>query len=195
MKKTLYATESLLFVCLAIIACSRTSEDIPLTTTEQESADTTGRGQLSSIDDYLRLSYTGEQWIEESNVRLKVDGLVELPLEMDYARVLAHDSYSKVVSLNCIDGWSIRMRWEGVLVEDLLKEAGIKESAYLVIFNSYDGYQITFMLKDVLAGHMMLAYKVNGSRLPLELGFPFQLVAEDKPGFNWVKGVSGIEIR
>jgi DMSO/TMAO reductase YedYZ molybdopterin-dependent catalytic subunit len=40
----------------------------------------------------------------------------------------------------------------------------------------------------------MLAYKVNGSRLPLELGFPFQLVAEGKPGFNWVKGVAEIEL-
>jgi len=194
-KTIIFRAGILILMSLVMMTCSQTSHDMQETSLDSEEADTTFRGQLSSIDDYLNYSYTGEQWISENDVRLKIDGLVESPLEMDYSRVLDHNSYSKVVSLNCIDGWSVKMRWEGILVEDLITEAGMKESACLVTFRSFDGYQISLMLQDVLENHMMLAYKVNGSRLPLKLGFPFQLVAEGKPGFNWVKGVAEIELQ
>jgi DMSO/TMAO reductase YedYZ molybdopterin-dependent catalytic subunit len=195
MKAILIRAGIMIMMSLVMIACSRTSNELAVSTSDSEEADSTIRGPLSSIDDYLHLSYTGEQWIEVNDVRLKVDGLVELPLEMNYSQVLEHNTSSKVVTLNCIDGWSVKMRWEGVLVEDLLKEAGMTDSAFLVIFHSFDGYQISMMLQDVLASHMMLAYKVNGIRLPLKLGFPFQLVAEGKAGYNWVKGVAEIELQ
>jgi DMSO/TMAO reductase YedYZ molybdopterin-dependent catalytic subunit len=195
MKTIVVWAEILVMTGLVMIACSNPPGEMTDMSSDPEKPDTIGRETLSSIDDYLNFSYTGEQWIEVNDVRLKVDGLVESPLEMDYSRVLEHNRYSKVVTLDCIEGWSVKMRWEGIRVEDLLKEAGMKDSAYLVIFHSYDGYQISMMLKDVLASHMMLAYKVNGTRLPLELGFPFQLVAEGKSGYNWVKGVAKIEVQ
>ena len=195
MKTIIVWAEILTITSLVMMACSHTTGEMPDLSSDPEVTDTIGRGPLSSIDDYLHYSYTGEQWIEANDVRLKVDGLVESPLEMDYSQVLEHNRYSKVVTLDCIEGWSVKMRWEGVLVEDLLKEAGMKDSAFLVVFHSFDGYKISMMLKDVLASHMMLAYKVNGTRLPLKLGFPFQLVAEGKPGYNWVKGVAEIEVQ
>lgn len=36
----------------------------------------------------------------------------------------------------------------------------------------------------------MLAYKMNGVTLPPERGFPFQVVAQSKWGYKWVKWVT-----
>jgi DMSO/TMAO reductase YedYZ molybdopterin-dependent catalytic subunit len=40
----------------------------------------------------------------------------------------------------------------------------------------------------------MMAYEMNGVTLPPERGFPFQLVAEDKWGYKWVKWITQIEV-
>ena len=40
----------------------------------------------------------------------------------------------------------------------------------------------------------MLAYMVNEVVLPAERGFPFQLVAEEKWGYKWVKWITKIEL-
>ncbi len=39
-----------------------------------------------------------------------------------------------------------------------------------------------------------MAYKMNGLTLPPERGFPFQLVAEKKWGYKWIKWITGIEL-
>ena len=185
----------LIMMSLFIISCSQPSAEIPESSVDSEKVETDEREPLSSIDDYLRYSHTGEQLISVNDVKLKIDGLVEYPIEMNYSQVLNHNVYRKIVTLKCIEGWSVEMRWEGVRVEDLIKEAGIKENAELVIFHSFDGYKTTLFLQDVLTRHMMLAYKVNGVMLPLKLGFPFQLVAEGQEGLSWVKGVAEIELQ
>ena len=35
---------------------------------------------------------------------------------------------------------------------------------------------------------------MNGVKLPPERGFPFQLVAEDKWGYKWVKWIEQLEV-
>ena len=39
-----------------------------------------------------------------------------------------------------------------------------------------------------------MAYKMNEISLPSERGFPFQLVAESKWGYKWIKWVTEIEL-
>jgi len=40
----------------------------------------------------------------------------------------------------------------------------------------------------------MIAHRVNGATLPPERGFPFQLVAESKWGYKWIKWITRIEL-
>ena len=42
--------------------------------------------------------------------------------------------------------------------------------------------------------HVLMAYKMNGLTLPPERGFPFQLVAESKWGYKWIKWITKIEL-
>ena len=43
-------------------------------------------------------------------------------------------------------------------------------------------------------GGILLAYKMNGVVLPPERGAPFQLVAESKWGYKWIKWTTRIEL-
>ncbi len=57
-----------------------------------------------------------------------------------------------------------------------------------------DGYSTSLPLDFVTNNNIMLAYKMNDVTLPPERGFPFELVAESKWGYKWIKWVNDIEL-
>jgi DMSO/TMAO reductase YedYZ molybdopterin-dependent catalytic subunit len=151
--------------------------------------------RLSSIGDFRENSIKGPQRVDLNSYSLQITGLVDKPLSYTYADVLSgHKSYNKLVTLDCVEGWSVKILWEGVLVSDLIDQAGIMPGANTVIFHAYDGYTTSLPLKYIQDNNIMLAYKINGVDLPPERGFPFQLVAEDKWGYKWIKWVTEIEL-
>lgn len=91
-------------------------------------------------------------------------------------------------------GWDAKILWEGVLIEDLLRQAGVKQDAVTVIFHAVDGYTSSLPVDYVVERKIMLASKMNELPLLPERGFPFQVVAESKWGYKWVKWVTGIEL-
>ena len=150
---------------------------------------------LSSIAAFHENSIKGPQQIDLESYRLKVDGLVENSLEYTLAEVTDnHQSYEKVVTLNCVEGWRVTILWEGVLVKELIEEAKASPEANTVIFHAYDGYTTSLPLDYIMGQDIMLAYKMNGVVLPPERGAPFQLVAESKWGYKWIKWVTQIEL-
>lgn len=150
---------------------------------------------LSSITDFRENSIKGPQRIDLESYRLKVDGLVENRLEYTLGEVTDnHQSYKKVVTLNCVEGWRVKILWEGVLVKDLIEAAKASLEANTVIFHAYDGYTTSLPLDYIMGQDIMLAYKMNGVVLPPERGAPFQLVAESKWGYKWIKWVTRIEL-
>jgi DMSO/TMAO reductase YedYZ molybdopterin-dependent catalytic subunit len=150
--------------------------------------------RLSSINDFRENSIKGPQYIKISDYMLAVNGLVENPKNFAYEEVIAFPRYSKVVTLFCTEGWDATILWEGIKIEDLLAEVGVKDSANTVIFHAYDGYTSSLPLDFITDNDILLAYKMNGVVIPPERGFPFQVVAEDKWGYKWVKWVTGIEL-
>jgi DMSO/TMAO reductase YedYZ molybdopterin-dependent catalytic subunit len=102
--------------------------------------------------------------------------------------------YLKVVTLYCVEGWTVRILWEGFLLKELLNEAGISPQAVVVIFYAYDGYSTSLPLDFVIDNDIMIAYKMNNVTLPPERGFPFQLVAENRYGYKWIKWITTIEL-
>jgi len=150
---------------------------------------------LSSINDFRENSLNGPQRVDASQYTLAVTGLVDNELSYSYNDVIDdHDTYRKVVTLSCVEGWDVTLLWEGVLVKDLLNEAGVRPEATTVIFKAEDGYSTTLPVEYVMDGDIMLAYRMNGVTLPPERGFPFQLVAESKWGYKWIKWVTEIEM-
>jgi DMSO/TMAO reductase YedYZ molybdopterin-dependent catalytic subunit len=151
--------------------------------------------KLSSINDFQENSISGPQHIDVQRYRLKVTGLVDSPKEYTYDDVISnHRSYEKIVKLDCVEGWSVVILWQGLLVKDLMAEAKVKPEAKVVIFYAYDGYTTSLPIDYLINNDILLAYKMNDVTLPPERGFPFELVAESKWGYKWEKWVTEIEL-
>jgi DMSO/TMAO reductase YedYZ molybdopterin-dependent catalytic subunit len=150
--------------------------------------------KLGSINDFRENSIKGPQHVDIEKYKLVISGLVEKPAEYTYDEVLQNQKYSNVITIYCVEGWSVKLLWEGVLVKDLLEEADVKHEANTVIFHAYDGYTTSLPLDYILDNDILIAHKMNEVVLPPERGFPFQLVAEDKLGYKWIKWLTEIEL-
>jgi DMSO/TMAO reductase YedYZ molybdopterin-dependent catalytic subunit len=150
---------------------------------------------LSSVNDFQENSIKGPQQVDINKYQLKVTGLVEKPASYTYDEVIKnYTNYKKVVTLNCVEGWSVKILWEGFLVKDLLAQAKPLPEAKVVIFHAYDGYTTSFPIEYITDNNILMAYKMNDIAIPPERGFPFELVAESKWGYKWIKWVTEIEL-
>jgi DMSO/TMAO reductase YedYZ molybdopterin-dependent catalytic subunit len=150
---------------------------------------------LSSINDFIENSIAGPQDVDKEKYRLTITGLVDNPLTLTYDEVInQYQSQQKVIKLDCVEGWSVTILWEGALIKDILQPAGIKPETNTVIFYAYDGYSTSLPLDYITEKNIILAYKMNGVTIPPERGFPFQVVAESKRGYKWAKWVTEIEL-
>ena len=150
---------------------------------------------LSSIDGFRENSIKGPQYVDVEAYRLSIRGLVNNELDYTYDDVINnHQSYKKVVTLNCVEGWSVTILWEGLLIKDLIKETEVSPEVNTVIFYAYDGYSTSLPLDYIIDNNIIIAYKMNNVTLPSERGYPFQLVAESKWGYKWIKWITAIEL-
>jgi len=150
---------------------------------------------LSSVADFRENSIRGPQHVTITDYRLTVKGLVASPQVVTYDDLLAkYPHYQKVVTLFCVEGWDATILWEGIRVKDILAAAGPDPAATTVIFRASDGYSTSLPLDYLVERDILLAYRMNNITLPAERGYPFQLVAEDKWGYKWIKWVTEIEL-
>jgi DMSO/TMAO reductase YedYZ molybdopterin-dependent catalytic subunit len=171
------------------IQANRTNEYEYVEVREYEGTD------LSSISQFRENSIKGPQYVDAENYTLTVTGLVNNELEITYDEVLDNYlSFKKVVTLNCVEGWKVTILWEGIAIKDLIADAGVNPNANTVIFYAYDGYSTSLPLDYIIDNNIMMAYKMNNVTLPPERGFPFQLVAESKWGYKWIKWITTIEL-
>jgi len=150
---------------------------------------------LSSIIDFRENSIRGPQEVNIDDYELEISGLVKESRNFTYSDILVnYDSYKKVVTLNCVEGWSVKTLWEGILVSELIGLENINPETKTIIFHAYDGYTTSLPVEYILDNDILLAYKMNEVTLPTVRGFPFQLVAESKWGYKWIKWVTKIEL-
>jgi len=150
---------------------------------------------LSSIADVRENAIKGTQNINVSTYHLEITGLVNKTADYTYDQVIdSFQKYQKVVTLYCVEGWSAKILWEGILVDDLIKEAGVNSSAVGAIFYASDGYSTELPLDYITNHNIIIAYKMNGLVIPPERGFPFQLVSESQYGYKWIKWITIIEL-
>jgi DMSO/TMAO reductase YedYZ molybdopterin-dependent catalytic subunit len=153
------------------------------------------RGErLDPFDRSYDNSIKGPQQVNPETYRLTITGLVETPQSLTYQRILKLPIQKRAITLHCVEGWTERLLFEGVRLKDLLDQAKPRPEVYTVIFYAADGYSSSLSYKEVLHRDLLLAAKINGRTLDAKRGFPFQVVAESKLGYKWVKWVTRIEL-
>ncbi|MDW7775910.1 MAG: molybdopterin-dependent oxidoreductase [Methanosarcinales archaeon] len=187
----------LAIVCILVISavsgCLSNTEKINDYGNETEATEYQGI-KLTPLSRQRNNAVEGTQYIDKETYRLQIDGLVEKPVNLTYDQILAYPSTSKVVDMNCVEGWDFTAKWTGVLFETLLNDSGVRENATNVIFYCADKYSTSHDLDFLMDNDIMLAYRINDVTLPHSRGFPLQLVAEDKYGYKWAKWITRIEV-
>ena len=150
--------------------------------------------KLTPVSEQGNNAIKGTQFIDKDAYRLRIDGMVERPANLTYDQITNYTPVSKVVSLNCVEGWGFTAKWTGVPVKTLFDDTGIIENVTTVIFYSTDGYSTSHDLDYLMDNNIMLAYRINDITLPQDRGFPLQLVAEGKYGYKWAKWIDHIEL-
>jgi DMSO/TMAO reductase YedYZ molybdopterin-dependent catalytic subunit len=149
---------------------------------------------LDPFDRAYDNSIKGPQQVSPESYRLKILGLVASPQSLTYQQVLALPIHKRAITLYCVEGWNEHLLFEGVLIKDLLALAKPRSGARTIIFYAVDGYSSSLSFEEVNRLNLLLAYKINDRVLDGKRGFPFQVVAESKLGYKWVKWVERIEL-
>jgi DMSO/TMAO reductase YedYZ molybdopterin-dependent catalytic subunit len=152
--------------------------------------------RLTPIDRQRNNALAGTQIIDKDNYKLTVDGLVNKPLTLTYADLLAYPQEDRLMNLNCVEDWNFIAKWTGPSLSAIFADAGIKPEAKIAIFftaddsNGYSSLDVSYILEN----DIIIALKNNDITLPPERGFPFQVVAMSKFGYKWAKWVTRIEL-
>jgi DMSO/TMAO reductase YedYZ molybdopterin-dependent catalytic subunit len=150
--------------------------------------------RLGSVDDFRENSIKGVQYLDEATYALVLDGLVEQPASWSYAELGRMEHLSKLITIHCVEGWSVKALWDGIPLALLFEQVRPEAGANTVVFHAADGYTTSLPLDFILERNLIIADRINGIVLPPENGFPFELVAEDKWGYKWIKWIVRIEL-
>lgn len=123
MRKGLIVLSILLGILLIATSCGVTEVDKTKELKPVEVREYQGE-KLSSITEFQQNAIKGPQFINKEDYRLKVTALVQSQRSYTYDEVISRDLYKKVVTLNCVEGWSVTILWEGILVRDLINRGG-----------------------------------------------------------------------
>ena len=134
------------------------------------------------------------------NWRLVVDGLVAKPLNLSLHDLGAFPQRAQITRHDCVEGWSAIGKWQGPVLGDILKAAGINDRANYIVFHCADDsdgrpYYESIDLYDAFHPQTILALLMNNRRLSIGHGAPIRLRAERHLGYKHAKFVIRIEAR
>ena len=143
--------------------------------------------------------------------RLAVDGLVENPVDWDWAAFRAQPGFRDVSDIHCVTAWSrFDNAWDGVSARHVLEAVKPRPEARFVMFHGYDDYTTNLPLAAFADDDVLLAHSWQGRPLAREHGGPvraivpklyfwksakwirrIELIAADRPGFWEERGYHG----
>jgi DMSO/TMAO reductase YedYZ molybdopterin-dependent catalytic subunit len=157
--------------------------------------------------------------VDPATWRLRLDGLVERPLELGLDDLRARPRRTVPVTLECAGNGRARLQprplsnpwlleaigtaeWTGTPLGPLLEETGLRSDAAEIVFTGLDrgvqggiehDYQRSLSPADALRPEVLLVDEMNGAPLQAQHGFPLRLLVPGWYGMASVKWLSRIE--
>lgn len=133
--------------------------------------------------------------IAKEHYTLRVEGLVEHPLELSYDDLLALPRTELDRDFQCVTGWRVPdVHWAGVRLGDLINLARPTPEAGAVEFTSYDGvYTESLTLAEAHRSDVLVAYEMLSAPITSEHGGPVRLYVAPMYGYKsakWLKSIS-----
>ncbi len=149
------------------------------------------------VDDWPVLTYGGAPHIELKDWELRILGLVEEEVRLNWEQFTQLPTKVVHCDIHCVTSWSrFHNDFEGLSVPELLKQVQLMPKASAIIVHSYGGYTTNLLLSDFLREDNLLAYKHDGEPLPAQHGGPCRLVVPHLyfwKSAKWVRGLEFIE--
>lgn len=96
--------------------------------------------------------------------------------------------------IHCVTTWSkFNTPWEGVLVDDILAEAGIEAPTKFTLAHSFDGYTTNVPTADLVDGKAMVALRYEGAPLAVDHGGPARLLVPHLYFWKSAKWINGLQ--
>ena len=157
--------------------------------------------------------------VDATTWRLRLDGLVDRPLELGLDDLRARPRQTVPVTLECAGNGRARLEprplsnpwlleaigtaeWTGTPLGPLLDEARVRDEAREVVFTGADrgfqggseqDYQRSLTLTEARRPEVLLAYEMNGEPLQPQHGHPVRLLVPGWYGMTSVKWLHRIE--
>ncbi|WP_105035751.1 molybdopterin-dependent oxidoreductase [Cryobacterium aureum] len=134
--------------------------------------------------------------IDPTTWRLKITGMVENEIEIDFAELLALPLEESTTTLACVSNYVGgdligNATWLGYPIRELLARAKPTSGADMVLSTSQDGFTAGTPIEALTdERNAILAVGMNGEPLPLEHGYPVRMVVPGLYGYvsatKWV---------
>ena len=139
--------------------------------------------------------------VSKDSWRLKIGGMVDNPIELTFDDLLARTQVERYITLSCVSnpiGGDLigNALWQGVLLREVLEEAGVQPGATQIVSRSVDDWTAGTPTEIVMDGRdAMLAIAMNGEPLPARHGYPVRMVVPGLYGYvSATKWVTQIEL-
>jgi DMSO/TMAO reductase YedYZ molybdopterin-dependent catalytic subunit len=130
---------------------------------------------------------------------LEVNGLVQNRATWRFQDLVGFPAREQQTTLMCISngldaGLISNAIWKGIPLRDLLDQAVPLSNAARVRLHGVDNYTDTIPLEKAMKPTTLLAYDMNGVRLPHRHGFPLRVIVPGYFGEKHVKWLTRIEL-
>ncbi|MFI6738049.1 molybdopterin-dependent oxidoreductase [Nonomuraea sp. NPDC050451] len=128
--------------------------------------------------------------------KLRIHGMVARPVELTYQELLGMPLTEADVTLTCVSNevggeYVGNARWLGVRMAEVLRRAGLRSGADMLLSTSADGFTCGTPVDVIMDGRdALFAIAMNGEALPVAHGFPVRQVVPGLYGYvsatKWV---------
>jgi DMSO/TMAO reductase YedYZ molybdopterin-dependent catalytic subunit len=146
----------------------------------------------------------GDPALRAADWRLRLDGDVERPVELDYASLRNLPSVEVTKTLECISNFVDKCelapfgcelistaRWKGVPLGNILElTGGLKPGVVSLSTVSADEFTTSLPIEVALDPGTLLVYEMNGQVLPREHGYPARILVPGRYGMKNAKWVT-----
>jgi DMSO/TMAO reductase YedYZ molybdopterin-dependent catalytic subunit len=156
---------------------------------------------FTSNQDFFRIdtAFTVPQ-ISLDTWKLEIVGLVSKPITLTYDQLIARPTFELDDTISCVSnevGGTLvgNARWQGIRLDDLIKEAQPHANADQVMGYSVDGFSAGFPLAALDGRDAMIAIAMNGEALPDKHGWPARIIVPGLYGYvSATKWLTRIEL-
>ncbi len=128
---------------------------------------------------------------------LEIAGKVNQPLNFSVDQLLALPQSKRVVDIHCVTRWSmLDVPIKGVLLVDLLNQAGVGDDARFIAFQSRSerNHSTSLPLPVATDPGILLALEMNGAPITEEHGGPIRNIVPGRYFYKSVKWLTRIEL-